>query len=214
MEKNNNLFLSYSDIKAELKAYNQKRSNYNKFQRNLLINDYISMEYSQYMTIIERAHKAFLENVQQEKIAIKLNKKKKDHYFKLKRESSMDLGRVYNLPKLRGSMSASNMEVKVTRPVYKGDSGDSWVVLNNDRLDSSSNMGSPGPQDGILDDLDKKPQIQAEEIGISFSPPRNKKIAPFTEEQAKEFSTPVNQHKRKYPYKKLVYYDDNSNIDS
>ena len=54
-------FILNSDLKKELLLYNQKRENLNKTKK-LLVNDFINMEYSRHMTIIENAFKKFREN--------------------------------------------------------------------------------------------------------------------------------------------------------
>lgn len=160
------------------------------------------MEYSQYMTIVEKAHKTFMEDFHQEKIAIKLTKRK-NIYLKLKRESSMDLTKVSDLPKLRGTMSTSHddLGVKYTRPEYKPESGDSFVLLNCDeKFESSPGLVNDG-FNPFIHGLGKNPK----EIALSLSP--NKHIG----EQTKESSSPSKQRNKKHLYKKFIYYDDNGN---
>ena len=133
------------DLKMELHLYNQKRDTYNKSQRNLLINEYISMEYSRYITIIENARKKIIDESHKEAVAARL-KQKSSKYQKLKLQSSGNLLATTTTAHQLRRNSFSSSPLKGAYGTHQQDKvdnpGSNYFLLNSDKLDTSVNFGA------------------------------------------------------------------------
>ena len=216
------------DLKLELQLYNQKRADYIKSHRNLLISDYISTEYSRCITIIENAQKKVKEDIDKNKAVNRLNLANVK-LQKLRLHSSANL--------LKVVANKSNLPVGNTpnknesRP--RKDSSDSIIVLNSDRLDltAQTSMMRKHTDDGFNPIIHESRKYSAnnnlkDETDLNDSHDLRLQKSNDTKEmpkQADEISGRLKpqqaspddkKNQQKVVNRKFVYYDKNCNFHS
>lgn len=202
------MILAYfnSDIRLELQLSNQKKNDYTKIQRNLLINDYIKNEYSRYMTILENARSKMLTTSNRELMDLRV-RGRSAKFTRLMVQTSANLLKNVTSNLRRNSFSYSVKSMNQLPEDSKPQSSESIVVANIDKFDPSvnkrNNAGS-GDAQARPDDMRRQNLIQLDkerdlEI-VSKGTPKKQQDGPPGKKQA-----------QRVVHRKFIYYDQTGN---
>lgn len=164
------------------------------------------------MTIIENAHREFIEDIHQEKIAVKV--RKNAWYNRRNREGSVELRRsASNLPELKGSCSlpAGDISTQSNRLETKPESADTYIILNGERHEISSRMENLRMSDNGFNpfglELGRRKFSLEDSLSISSPPRKDSAVNGVNGKEAfKLIKSP-----RKSGFRRFVYFDENSN---
>ena len=180
----------------------QKRSSYsNKSQRSLILNEYTTMEYEKYMSIIRNAYKRFTEGQQNERWVVRMNNRRKATLNR----ASVDY--LSDLPRLKSVVSTALGEggASLSRCASKQETEPSFILLN-ERNDTPQNCNKE--YNFSLNELDKKKSVEKDEIITSMADNELKLKKAVTEGRPRVL--PALSRKTSNP-QKFVYYDYHSN---